>query len=45
MDVYTSVVEELQEQAAADMELFVPRRGTPVTARTINGPSGGRNDH
>jgi integrase len=44
MDVYTSVAEELQEQAAAEMELLVPRRGTPVTARTINGPSGGRND-
>ena len=28
MDVYTSVAEELQEQAAADMELLVPRRGT-----------------
>ena len=45
MDGYTPVVEELQEQAAADLELFVHRRGTPMTARRINGPSGGRSDY
>ncbi|TMR90751.1 tyrosine-type recombinase/integrase [Nonomuraea basaltis] len=43
-DVYTSVAEELQEQAAVAIAAFVPRRKRSAAVRAINVPSGAAND-
>ncbi|MGO8979493.1 MAG: tyrosine-type recombinase/integrase, partial [Streptosporangiaceae bacterium] len=41
MDTYTSVAEELAEDAASRMAAYVPRKGKIVPARATNVPNGG----